>query len=140
MDSNIVVPAGYIRGLLHYKQIHSSCRRVIWPSYCNALHAGGYQSKTSFSFYPCIFWTREICVLPTPVLWILGSSIVHRLAYIQNCSRLVVLVLNCIHRDLLVSFAYLKEKTQIQLNFNLHGDLQMGCLLWFCHLVFFSLH
>ncbi|KAL6186117.1 hypothetical protein ACLB2K_042239 [Fragaria x ananassa] len=30
VESSIVVPVGYIRGLLYYKQIHSSCWRVIW--------------------------------------------------------------------------------------------------------------
>ena len=60
------------------------------------------------------------------------------MAYVQIYSRLVVIILN-FDRDLLRSFAYLKEKTQIQFSFNLHGDLQMGCLLWSCHLVFYSL-
>lgn len=49
VDSCIAVPPGYIRGLFHNKQVHSSCRGVIWASYCNALHAGSNQSTRLLS-------------------------------------------------------------------------------------------
>lgn len=39
-----------------------------------------------------------------------------------------------------MNFTYQKEKIQSRLSINLHGDLQMGCLLWFYVLGFYILH
>lgn len=56
----------------------------------------------------------------------------------KHWENILVVYLNglVVVRDWLRSFEYLKEKIQNSLNSNLHGDLQMACLLWFCHLGF----
>ncbi|KAH7513529.1 hypothetical protein FEM48_Zijuj12G0210000 [Ziziphus jujuba var. spinosa] len=57
MDSCIVVPPGYLRSLFHNKQVHSSCRGVIWASYCNSLHVGSNQRSLRGVPLMVLVWT-----------------------------------------------------------------------------------
>lgn len=71
---------------------------------------------------------------------VLNTRIWKLLKYIRYSSHASFKLWFNFYRELWKSLVYLEGKILIKLYWNLHGDLEMECLHWFCLLAFFLPH